>query len=70
MPKSFPEHRKIFTIWTEPNDMFNADPLGISALKPVGNAQRTTPAFAFAAQEALIPTAWCQLIPNKGCDAA
>ena len=70
MPKSLPEHREIVAIRAKPNDMFDTDPVGIAALKPVCDAQRAALALAPAAQKALIPAAWCQLIPDEGGDAA
>ncbi len=70
MPKGLPEHREIVAIWGKPNDVFDTDPLGISALKPVRDAQRAAFAFAPAAQKALIPAARCQLIPDERGDAA
>ena len=70
MPKGLPEHREIVAIRAKPNDMFDADPLGITALKPVRDAQRATLALAASAQKALIPAAWCQLIPDEGRYAA
>jgi hypothetical protein len=45
--------------------MFNTDSLRIAALKPVSDPERVAPAFAPAAQKALIPVAWRQLIPDK-----
>ena len=65
MPKGLPKHREIVSLRTKPNDMFDTDSLGIAALKPVSDAERVAPAFAPAAQKALIPAAWCQLIPDK-----
>ena len=70
MPKGLPEHREIVAIRAKPNDMFDTDPLGIAALKPVRDAQRAALALAPAAQKALIPAAWCQLIPDEGGYAA
>jgi hypothetical protein len=70
MPEGLPEHHEIVAIRHEPNDVFDADPLGIAAPKPVGNAQRATFTLAPAAPEALIPAAWCQLIPDEGGYAA
>ena len=65
MPKGLPEHREILAIRAKPNDMLDTDSLRIAALKPVSEAERVAPAFAPAAQKALIPIAWCQLIPDK-----
>ena len=65
MPKGLPKHREIISVRTKPNDMLNTDSLGIAALKPVSEAERVTPAFAPAAQKALIPVARRQLIPDK-----
>jgi hypothetical protein len=70
MPKGFPEHREIVAIRAKPNDMLDTDPLGIAALKPVCDAQGAALAFAPAAKKALIPAAWCQLIPDEGGYAA
>ena len=70
MPKGVPKHREIVTLWAKPNDMLDADPLRIAALKPVRDAQRLALAFAPAAQKALIPAAWCQLIPDEGGNTA
>jgi len=66
MPKGFPEHREIVAVRAKPNDMFDTDSVGIAALKPVRDAQRATLALAHTAQKALIPAAWCQLIPDEG----
>jgi len=65
MPKGFPEHWEIVSFRTKPHDMFDTDPLGIAALKPVSDPERVAPAFASAAQKALIPAAWGQFIPDK-----
>ena len=70
MPKGLPEHRKVFAIGAYSNDVLDTDPLGIAALKPVSDTQRAALALAPAAQEALIPAAWRQLIPDEGSDAA
>jgi hypothetical protein len=70
MPKGLPEHREIVAIRSKPNDMLDADPLGIAALKPIRDAQRVALALAPTAQKALIPAAWCQLIPDEGGYAA
>ncbi|MBA3513885.1 MAG: hypothetical protein H0T77_05880 [Pyrinomonadaceae bacterium] len=70
MPKGLPEHREIIGIRAKPNDMLDADPLGIAALKPVRDAQRAALAFAPTLQKALIPAAWRQLIPDEGGYAA
>ena len=70
MPKGLPEHREIVAIWGKPNDVFNTNPLGISALKPVRDTQRAPFAFAHAAQKALIPAAWRQFVPDEGGYAA
>src|SRR5688572_5538228 len=50
--------------------MLHTDPLGIAALKTVGDAER--PAFALAPpeQKTLVPSAWRQLIPNERGNAA
>ena len=69
MSKGLPEHREVVAIRAQPNQMLNADPFRIAALKPVCDAQRVTLALASTAQETLIPAAWCQLIPDEGCDA-
>jgi hypothetical protein len=47
--------------------MIDADPLGIAALEPVRDPHRVPLALAPTAQKALIPAAWCQLIPDEGC---
>ena len=70
MPKGFPEHREIVAIRAKPNDMPDTDPVRIAAPKPVRDAQRATLALAPTAQKALIPAAWCQLIPDEGGYAA
>jgi hypothetical protein len=70
VPKGLPEHREIVAIWGKPNDVFDTDSLGIAALKPVRDAQRGAFAFAPAAQKALIPAAWRQLVPDEGGYAA
>ena len=70
MPKRLPEHREIFAIRAEPNDMLDTDPLGIAAPESVRDAQRAALALAPTAQKALIPATWCQLIPNEGRNAA
>lgn len=70
MPKGVPEHREIVAIRDKSNDMLNANPIGIAALKSVGEPQRAAPALARTMQEALVPSAWRQLIPDKGSDAA
>jgi hypothetical protein len=70
MAKGIPKHREIITIRAKTNDMLNTDPLGIAALKPVGDAERVALALAPAAQEALIPAAWGQLIPDESGYAA
>ncbi len=70
MPKGLPEHREIVAIRAQPNNVPDTDPLGIAALKPVRDVEGAAPALAPAAQKALIPAAWCQLIPDEGGDAA
>ncbi len=70
MPKGFPEHREVVVIRAKPNDMLDTDPLGIAAPKTVRDAQRAALALAPTAQKALIPAAWCQLIPDEGGYAA
>jgi len=70
VPKGVPEHGEIVAIWGKPNDVFDTDPFRISALKPVGNAERAAFAFAPAVQKALIPAAWRQLVPDEGGYAA
>ena len=70
MPKGFPEHWKIIALRLEPDDMFYTDSFGIAPLKTVGDAQRVAFAFAPPNEKALIPSAWRQLIPNEGGDAA
>ncbi len=46
MPEGFPEHRQVVTIRAKPNDMLDTDPLGITASKPVRDAQRVALALA------------------------
>ena len=71
MPKGLPKHRQIIAIGTESNNMPDTDSIRIATLKPVGDAERATPALlALAKQKALIPPAWRQLIPDKRGDAA
>ena len=70
MPKGVPEHREIVAIRAKPNDMLDTDSIGIAALEPVGNAQRAALTLASTEQEALIPPAWGQLIPDEGGYAA
>ena len=70
MPKGFPEHREVITIRAEPDDVLDADPLGIAPLKSVRNPKRAAVALALAAQKTLIPAAGCQLIPDEGCYTA
>src|SRR5450759_4584285 len=70
MPKGCPEHREVVTHRAKPDDMLDADPLRIAALKPVRDAQRAALALAPTAQQALIPAAWSQLIPDEGRNAA
>ncbi len=70
MPKGLPEHREIVAIRAKPNDMLDTDPVGIAPLKPIRDAQRAALALAPTAQKALIPAAWCQLIPDEGGYAA
>jgi hypothetical protein len=65
MPKGLPKHGEIVSFRTKPNDMIDTNSLGIAALKPVSDAERVAPAFAPAAQKALVPVAWRQLIPDK-----
>jgi hypothetical protein len=66
MPKGFPEHREVFAIRAKPYDMLDADPVGIATLKPVRDVKRAALALAPSAQQALIPAAWGQLIPDEG----
>lgn len=70
MPKGVPEHWEIVALGHKSKDVPDADPIGIAALKPVGNAQRAALTLASTVQEALIPPAWRQLIPDEGSDAA
>lgn len=70
MPESLPQHGEIVAIWGKPDNVFDTDPLGIAASKPVRDVQRAVPAFAPATQKALIPAAWRQLVPNEGGNAA
>ena len=70
MPKGVPEHREIVALGHKSKDVPDADPIGIAALKPVGDAERAALTVASTDQEALIPSAWCQLIPNESSDAA
>jgi len=70
VPESVPEHREIVAIRGKPNDVSDADPFRISALKSVCDAQGAAFALAPAAQKALIPAAWRQLVPDEGGYAA
>ena len=70
MPKGLPEHRKIVTFRPKANNSLDTDPLGIAPPKAVGDTQRTALALALPTQQALIPAAWQQLIPDEGSDAA
>ncbi len=70
MPKGFPEHWQIVAIRANPYDVLHTDPLGIAALQPICDAKRVAFALAPPAQEALIPPAWCQLIPDERGNAA
>src|SRR5687768_1486800 len=65
MPKGVPEHRKIITLRAKPNDMPDTDPVGITALKSVGDPQRVALACTPSKQKVLIPAAGHQLIPNE-----
>jgi hypothetical protein len=55
MPKRLPEHREIVAVRANPNDVLDADSLGIAALKPVRDAKRAAFALALTAQKVLIP---------------
>ena len=70
VPKGLPEHRKIVTFWAEANNPPDTDPLRIAPAKAVRDPQRLALALAPAAQKALIPAAWQQLIPDERRDAA
>ena len=70
VPKSLPEHRKIVTFRPKPNYSLDTDPLRIAPPKTVRDAQRMALALAPSKQEALIPAARRQLIPDEGRDAA
>ena len=70
MPKGLPEHRKKVAFRAKPNDPLDTNPLRIAAPKPVRDAKRAALALAPTMQKTLIPAAWHQLIPDKGCDAA
>ena len=70
MPKGVPEHREIVAIRDKSYNMLDANSIGIAAPKPVGYAQRAALTLTSSVQEALIPPAWCQLIPDEGSDAA
>ena len=70
VPKGLPEHRKIVTFRPKPNYSLDTDPLRIAPPKTIRDPQRMALALAPATQEALIPAAWQQLIPDEGCDAA
>jgi hypothetical protein len=66
MPKGLPKHRQIISIGAQPNNMPDTDSIRIATFEPVGDAERATAALlAPATQEALIPSAWRQLIPDK-----
>jgi hypothetical protein len=66
MPKGLPEHREIVAVRAKPDDMLDTDPLGIAALEPVRDAQRASLALAATTQQALVPAAWYQLVPDEG----
>jgi hypothetical protein len=68
--KGLPEHGEIVAIGGKPDDVFDTDPLRISAFKPVGEAQRAAFAFAPPMQKELIPVAWRQFVPDEGGYAA
>ena len=70
MPEGLPEHRQIIAIRAQPDDMLNADSVGIASFKPVGDVQRVAFAFAPAAEKALVPAARRELIPDKSGYAA
>jgi len=70
MSKSVPKHRQIVAIRAKPHDMPDADSIRIAALKPVCDAERRALALARATQEALVPSARRQLIPDEGGYAA
>jgi hypothetical protein len=71
MPEGLPKHREIIPFRTQSHDNPDTDSLGIATLKPVSDAERVAPAFiASASEKALIPVAWCQLIPDKRGQAA
>ena len=66
MPKRLPQHGQVLILEAQANHIFDADPLGIAALQPVGDIHRTALArFARAAQQPLIPSARCQFIPDE-----
>jgi hypothetical protein len=66
VPERFPDHWQIAILQTQANYEFDADALGIAALKSVGDVHRAALAtFACAAQQPLIPTAMCQLITDE-----
>lgn len=69
VPKGVPEHREMIAIRDKPDDILDADPLRIAALKPVRDAQRVALALAPTTQQTLIPTAGRQLIPDEGRNA-
>ena len=69
MPKNLPEHWKILTFRPKPNYSLDTDPLRVAPPKAVCDAQRMALALAPAKQEALIPAARRQLIPDEGRDA-
>ena len=70
MPEGLPEHGKIVTFRPKPDDSPHTDPLGIAPPIAVGDPQRMALALAPTTQEALIPAAWPQLVPDEGRDAA
>jgi hypothetical protein len=70
VPEGVPEHRQIVAIRGKANKVFDTDPFRISASKAVRDPQRAAFAFAPAAEKALIPAAWRQLVPDEGGDAA
>jgi hypothetical protein len=66
MPKRLPKHREKVSFRTKPNNMPDTDSIRIATFEAVGDAERATPALLTpATQEALIPPAWRQLIPDK-----
>ena len=70
MPKSFPKHCEIIALGRKSDDMFDTDALGIAASKAICDTQGIATTYTLSLKQTLIPTAWCELIPNESCYAA